>query len=90
MLEKEIEKKVCKFAEENGWLQYKFVSTNMRGVPDRVFFKAGMCFFIEFKAPGKKPTALQIHHMGKLKAAGFLTFVVDNVEAGKKIIRDLG
>jgi hypothetical protein len=35
-LEKVIEKTVCKYAESKGCVQFKFVSVNNRGVPDRI------------------------------------------------------
>ena len=59
MRESEIEKKVSNYAKTQGWLSYKFVSPSNRGVPDRIYLKAGKCIFIEFKAPKKKPTKLQ-------------------------------
>ena len=44
-----------------GVLCYKFVSPSHRGVPDRVLiFPHGLVTFIELKAPGKSPTALQL------------------------------
>ena len=35
--------------------------------------------FIEFKAPGKKPTPLQAAWHDKLRALGFEVHVIDNV-----------
>ena len=49
MRESTIEKEVCKYAESLGWLQYKFLSPNVRGIRDRMFMRGGMGFFIEFK-----------------------------------------
>ena len=37
ILEKDIESACCKLAKAAGWLSYKFVSVNNRGVPDRLF-----------------------------------------------------
>jgi hypothetical protein len=50
-------------------------------VPDRIFIKAGHVVFIEFKAPGKKPTPLQAQTIRKLKDAGCEVWVCDNVES---------
>ncbi len=81
ILERDIEAKAVKWAKANGWLTYKFVSPSQRGVPDRIFIKAGHVVFIEFKAPGKKPTPLQAQTIRKLKDAGCEVWVCDNVES---------
>lgn len=87
MLEKEIEKKVCDYAKKQGCLVYKFVSPAHRGVPDRMFITPrGVVFFIEFKAPGKKPTPLQLHELCQLHEWGVGAFVIDDVEAGKLLV----
>jgi hypothetical protein len=85
MLERSIQKKVCDYAKSLGWLVFPFKSPSNVGVPDRMFIKAGECFFIEFKKFGKKPTELQKRVHKKLEAQGFQTFVVDNVLDGKAI-----
>ena len=85
MLERDIESKVCKYAKGRGWLCFKFTSPANRAVPDRVFFKDGVCLFIEFKAKGKKPTKLQAHVHRKLHSHGFTVHVIDNIEDGKAV-----
>ena len=82
MLERDIEGKVVDIAKKNGWLSFKFVSPAQRGVPDRIFMKSGRIVFIEFKAPGKKPTPLQDHIMRKMVDAGCEVHVCDSVEGG--------
>ena len=89
MLEKEIEKKVCGYARGVGWLVYKFVSPQQRGVPDRLLVYRGHVLFIEFKQAGKKPTKLQLYHLDKLTAAGLDAVVVDNVETGIRLINGI-
>lgn len=79
--ERDIEAKVVKWAKGNGWLTYKFVSPSQRGVPDRIFIKDGHVVFIEFKAPGKKPTPLQAHTIKKLREAECEVHVCDDVES---------
>jgi transposase len=39
----------------------------------------GRATFIEFKAPGKKPTPLQAAWHSRLRALGFEVHVIDNV-----------
>jgi|TARA_R110000787_G_scaffold11723_2_gene38540 Holliday junction resolvase len=86
MLEAPIEKAVCKYAKDKGWLVYKFVSPANRGVPDRIFMKDGEVFFIEFKATGKKPTKLQQSVISKMRDNLMTVYVVDSIEYGKDII----
>lgn len=86
MLESKIEKDVCNYAKAKGWLVYKFSSPAQRGVPDRILFKSGVIFFIEFKAPGKKPTKYQQKTIEKFRKQKIDVFVIDNIEDGKKCI----
>ena len=85
MKESSIELQVNRYAKKLGWLVYKFVSPNQRGVPDRIYIKDGKMFFIEFKAPGNKLTPLQQVHRRQLMKEMFMVFVVDTVEKGKRI-----
>lgn len=84
--ESAIEKAVCEAARRAGWLTYKFVSPTQRGVPDRLFIRDGDFVFIEFKAPGKRPSKLQDMQIAKLRKAGCEVHVVDNVENGKGVL----
>ena len=59
------------------------MSPSQNGVPDRIFFKDGVCQMIEFKAPRKLPTALQHAIHRQLKEHGFHVYVVSDFEQGK-------
>ena len=86
-LEKVIETKVCTYAKKRGFLAYKFVSPNNRGVPDRIFISPeGSVFFIEFKRKGRKPTKLQHEIITRLQKHNAFVDVVDNIEDGKEFI----
>lgn len=89
MLERVIETKVCKYAKDLGILVYKFSSPSNRGIPDRIYFYAGRVWCIEFKRLGKKPSTLQSYTMDLIEAAGTPCYVVDEVEAGKKLLDEL-
>ena len=82
MRESVIEKAVCKAAEKNGWLVIKLLSQLQKGLPDRMFLKDGKVLFIEFKAPGKKPTKLQGYIHKKFGEVGHKVYVIDNIEEG--------
>jgi|TARA_Y100000289_G_C3884910_1_gene130721 Holliday junction resolvase len=86
MLESAIESAVCKYAKNKGWLVYKFVSPNNRGVPDRIMLRNGVILFIEFKATGKQPTTLQQYIIKRIRGEKFKVYVIDSVEIGKKTL----
>ncbi len=84
-----IEKRVCDFARKLGWLVYKFVSPNNRAVPDRMFMRGNRAFFIEFKRSGAAPTKLQLREHEKIRSAGFEVRVIDSVESGLTLFREI-
>lgn len=82
MLEKDVEQSLVKAVKRTGGLCIKFTSPGMDGVPDRlVLLPEGRMAFVELKAPGKKPRALQIRRMKQLSTLGYKCFVVDNIDA---------
>ena len=87
MRETHIESKVCDYAKSKGWMVRKFGGPNAKGDPDRIFFKDGETRFIEFKAPGKKPTKLQAKRLAELQALGFVAVWVDSIEDGKNVFK---
>lgn len=86
MRESSIERKVGQYAKYKGWLHYKFKSTGAKGVPDRIFFKNGRTFLIEFKATGQKPDPLQVLIINKLRLQNIAVYVIDDVDEGKRTI----
>jgi hypothetical protein len=87
--ESSIEKKVCTYAVNAGFLAYKFSSPAHRGVPDRIFLGHGRCFFIEFKMKGKVATKRQLYEHKKIMKSGFDVYVIDSVELGINLISKL-
>lgn len=87
MKESDIEKKVCDYAESKGFVQYKFSSPGVRGVPDRMFVdNYSTIFFIEFKTPKGKAGPHQVREIKKLRDQGVSVYVIDSVNSGKKVI----
>lgn len=77
--ETDIESKFTQLWREAGALVFKFVSPGQRAVPDRlVLWPGGRAEFVEFKAPGKKPTAAQLRMHERIRALGFRVRVIDN------------
>lgn len=81
MLEKDIEAYLRNQVKKIGGIAYKWISPGNNGVPDRiVLLPGGKSYFVELKAPGKKPTALQEGQQGRIRALGFPVFVIDSKE----------
>lgn len=82
MRESTIEKYLALRIKKAGGLCWKFTSPNLRGVPDRlVILTLGRAFWVELKAPGKKPTALQLRRHAQLHNLGHKVVVLDTIEA---------
>lgn len=86
MSESTIERAVCAYAKSRGCLVMKLAGPNQKGQPDRMFLRDGRAFFMEFKAPGKLPTALQERWIHELWAHGFNASVCDEIHKGKQAI----
>ena len=81
MLEKDIEKKLVEEAKKKWCIPVKLLSANYNGLPDRLILSPGeKCGFVELKAPGKKPRAIQLKRHRELRALGFKVYVVDGIE----------
>lgn len=81
MLERMIESRLRQEAKKRGGMALKFVSPGMNGVPDRiVLMPGGRMAFVELKAPGKTPGALQEKRLSQLRKLGFRVYVLDSVE----------
>lgn len=85
-----VENAVCRYAKKKGCIVRKFASPSHRGVPDRLFIAPnGVTGFIEFKAPKKKPTALQMREIALYAHNNAPVTWVDNPEDGKAFIDQL-
>ncbi len=87
MREKIIEQKLVTETRKAGGLALKFVSPGFAGVPDRIVLMHGGCVaFVEVKAPGKKPRALQRSRHALLRRMGFRVYVLDDVDEIPRIL----
>jgi len=80
MLERDIEAHLVEGVKRLGGVAYKFTSPGRRNVPDRICaLPGGILFFVELKAPGKKPTAGQAREHRRLMDLGQLVFVCSTI-----------
>ena len=80
--ESTIERKVCAAAKKAGWLVRKVTCPGHRGFPDRLLVREGYVVLVEFKRPGGKPRANQVHEHRLLMRAGLDVRVIDDAEVG--------
>lgn len=91
MMEKDIEKNLVMEVKKLGGICPKFVSPGFDGMPDRMaLFPGGKVAFIEVKANGKKPGALQRSRHRLLSRLGFKVYVLDSKESIKIITDEMG
>ena len=81
MLERDIERALVNRVKSLDGLCDKFSSPGRRSVPDRIVTLPGdIVIFVELKAPGKKPTKLQLRDHARRKALGCDVRVIDSLE----------
>ena len=84
--EKATEGESKKWARNHGWWVRKFSSPAHRAVPDDVFLKDSVVWFIEFKKPGETPTEAQWEEIMKIRANGGNADWSDNLERTKALL----
>lgn len=90
MREREVETALVKAVKAAGGLCWKWVSPGINGVPDRIVLMPGMpAVFVELKAPGGKPTPLQLKRHEELRSRGFRVDIVNSKEAAKAYVEEL-
>ncbi len=79
MREVTIERKLVTAVKNRGGICPKWVSPGYDGMPDRIVLLPSMKIgFVEVKAPGEKPRALQLARHRLLRGLGFKVFVLDD------------
>ncbi|MFB8607540.1 VRR-NUC domain-containing protein [Enterococcus casseliflavus] len=91
MREKQVEQALVKAVKRAGGICPKFTSPGLAGVPDRLVLMPNRKLgFVEVKAPGKKPRALQLYRMKQLTELGFQCFVLDEIEQIPELLERIG
>ena len=88
MLERDVQKKCVKYARDRGCWASKFVAQGRRSAPDYIFAIGGQVFFVEFKAPGQKPTELQAEEHRVMRHHNLEVHVCDSLEQFKSIFNE--
>lgn len=84
--ESTIENYLGRLVKSRDGLYFKWVSPSNSGVPDRIVLLNRQVWFVELKAPGKKPRPLQHRCLVRLSAAGFNTAVVSTKEEADNLV----
>lgn len=71
MTEQQIQSKIKKKLEGEGYIVIKLIRTSMNGIPDLLALKNGKATFIEVKRPGGVLSELQKIRIKQLSESGF-------------------
>jgi len=86
MRESEIEAYLVKCVKKLGGEVRKVKWIGRRGAPDRFVMVCGLNFFVELKAPGKKPSEQQRYEIESLKSRDVAVYVVDSINAVDQLL----
>lgn len=86
MKESSIENKVCKYAEQKGFSQFKLSAIWNAGIPDRLFLYKGKAFFIEFKTKSGRVSKLQQLTINEIIANDIPVHIINSIEDGRQLI----
>ena len=90
LYERTIEQKLEARVKAMGGIAPKFTSPGFDGMPDRlVLLPGGRMGFVELKAPGKKPRALQLARHSLLRRLGFKVYVIDGIEQIDGVLEEI-
>ena len=90
MREKIIEKELARAVKAKGGIAPKCTSPGFDGMPDRlVLLPSGRMAFVELKAPGKKPRALQEARHKLLRRLGFKVYVIDEINQIDSVLEEI-
>ena len=90
LYERTIEQKLAARTRAMGGIAPKFTSPGFAGMPDRlVLLPGGRMGFVELKAPGKKPRALQLARHRLLRRLGFKVYVIDEINQIDSVLEEI-
>lgn len=89
MRESKVEANLKEKVEQLKGMYLKFSSPGTNGVPDRIILLKGQIYFVELKAPGKKPRKLQEFIHTEMLRQGFKVHVIDSQEGVVRFINEI-
>lgn len=79
--ENRVEQRLIDGVKALGGRTFKFVSPGLAGVPDRiVILPGGTVNFVEVKAPGGKPSELQLRRLTQLRKLGVKALILTGID----------
>lgn len=87
MLESQLQAKCIKYAQEQGWIVLKIISSNMNGISDLILFKDGVTIFIEMKTEKGRVAPLQLYRQKQLLEQGFKYEICRSLDEFKEILK---
>ena len=79
-LEQQIQKRIIKRLEENGYFTLKLIKCNKNGYPDLIAIKNGVTTFIEVKRPNGKISELQKVRIKQLREQNIKVLIWQDYE----------
>ena len=90
MREKVIEHALVMATRSKGGIAPKCTSPGFDGMPDRlVLLPGGRMGFVELKASGRKPRALQLARHRLLRRLGFKVYVIDEINQIDSVLEEI-
>ena len=83
-MEKQIQSKIKKKLQGDGWLVIKLIKTSHNGIPDLMALKDGKVIFIEVKQENGTLSKLQQDRISELREKGFECKIWTNYETDFK------
>lgn len=87
--ERDIEKDFTARVKAAGGEIRKIRWIGRKGAPDRVLMLNSNVWWLEFKAPGKRPSAQQASEHRRMRKMGMSVVVIDSLEANDTVIANL-
>ncbi len=88
--ENRVEQRLIDGVKALGGSTFKFVSPGLAGVPDRiVILPGGIVHFVELKAPGGKPSRIQLRRIAQFRKLDVTALVLTGIDEVERYLDNL-